>query len=72
MAGYYKLGKGLLAIGFCVKNQLTLELLVPKIRTSRLFYQSQLDFERLLVTDFCSNDFSEFLWHIYYINRDNT
>ena len=65
------LGSGLLTIGFCVKNELTLELLVPKIWTGGLFYLreffffwksktiSQLNFERLLVTDFCSNDFSE-------------
>ena len=48
----------------------TLNLLVPKIRTGGSFYLiviyfwnsktiSQLNFERLLVTDFCSNDFSE-------------
>ena len=53
-----------------IDNWQTLNLLVPKIRTGGSFYLiviyfwnsktiSQLNFERLLVTDFCSNDFSE-------------
>ena len=33
-------------------------------------FTARLDFERHLVTDFCSNDFSEiFLRHIYYVNK---
>ena len=58
------------AISFCFQNQQTLNLLVPKIQTGGSFYLiviysrnsktiSQLNFGLLLVTDFCSNDFSE-------------
>ena len=57
-------------MGFCFQNWQTLNLLVLKIRTGGSFYLIviyfwnsktilPLNFERLLVADFCSNDFSE-------------
>ena len=44
------------------KNTFAVTMYIP-------YAKWRLNFERIFVTDFCSNNSAEILWYIYYINK---